>query len=148
MGLLGLSQDMNKAIELWNQAVELGSINAHYNIAMGYYYGGGVEEDKKKAIHHFKLAAMGGHEVARVHLGFIEEQSDNIDRAMKHFMIAARAGFDKSLKMVGEGYKNGHVSKEDYAATLRAYQVSADEMKSEQRTMAAAVERLKKDRHI
>ena len=57
---------------------------------------------------------------------------------MKHFMIAAKAGFDLSLKEVGEGYKRGHVTKDEYAQTLRAYKASQDEMKSEQRTKAAA----------
>ena len=57
---------------------------------------------------------------------------------MKHFMIAARAGFDDSLKAVGLGYKRGDVSKDEYAQTLRAYKDSQDEMKSEQRTKAAA----------
>ena len=43
---------------------------------------------------------------------------------MKHFMIAAKAGFDLSLKEVGEGYKRGHVTKDEYAQTLRAYKAS------------------------
>ena len=57
-------------------------------------------------------------------------------RAMKHFMIAARSGYDESLKKVGEGYKAGHVTKDDYTKSLRAYQCSLDEMKSEGRTKA------------
>jgi len=58
---------------------------------------------------------------------------------MKHFIIAARSGLDESLKKVGEGYKAEHVTKEDYASTLR-YQVSANEMKSEQRKIVATLE--------
>ena len=73
-------------------------------------------------------------------LGCIEEIDKNIDRAMKHFMIGAKAGEDDSLKKVGEGYKAGYVTKDDYASTLRAYQVSVDEMKSEQRSEAAALD--------
>ena len=57
---------------------------------------------------------------------------------MKHWMIAARAGYEKALKKVGEGYKAGHVTKDEYATTLRAYQCSVDEMKSKQRDIAAA----------
>jgi len=49
-------------------------------------------------------------------------------------MIAARCGFEPSLKMIGEGYKAGQ---DEYACTLRA-QVSVDEMmKSEGRTIAS-----------
>lgn len=56
--------------------------------------------------------------------------------AMKHFMMAARSGADNSLKQIGLGYKAGHVTKDDYASTLRAHKASQDEMKSEQRARA------------
>ena len=49
-------------------------------------------------------------------------------------MIAASSGLEMSLKEVGEGHKAGYVSKEDYTKTLRAYQNTREEMKSEQRT--------------
>jgi len=55
---------------------------------------------------------------------------------MKHWMIAARSGHDKSLKKVGEGYKDGHVTKDDYTKTLSTYQLSVNAMKSVQRTEA------------
>jgi hypothetical protein len=55
---------------------------------------------------------------------------------MKHYMIAARGGLDNSLKKVGEGYKAGHVTKDEYARTLRAHKQATEEMKSEQRTKA------------
>ena len=55
---------------------------------------------------------------------------------MKHFMFAARAGYD-CLKKVGDGYRRGDVTKDDYAKTLRAYQQIQDDMKSEDRTKAA-----------
>ena len=138
-GVMGLPLDFNKTLKLWNKAVKLGSIDAHYNLAITYYNGeGGVEKDKKKAIEHWKLAAIGGHEGARHSLGLFEEYNNrNMDRAMKHYIIGARCGNGDSLKKVGEGYKSGHVAKDEYASTLRAYQVSVDEMKSEQRTKAA-----------
>jgi len=140
-GGMGLPQDFKKTLKLWNKAVELGSIDAHYNLAITYYNGeGGVAKDKKKALHHWKLAAIGGHEGARHSVGAFEEYNNrNMGRAMKHYIIGARCGNNDSLKKVGEGYKSGHVTKDDYASTLRAYQVSVDEMKSEQRTKAAAM---------
>ena len=39
-----------------------------------------------------------------------------MDRAMKHFIIAAKSGFGDSLKEVGDGCKAGHVTKAEYAA--------------------------------
>jgi TPR repeat protein len=35
---------------------------------------------------------MAGHEVARYNLGLMEIKSDNMERAVKHFIIAASAG--------------------------------------------------------
>ena len=138
-GSWGLQTDKIKAMELWNQSAELGVCRAHYNLALSYWNGDGVEEEYKKALHHYRLAAIGGHESARHMLGCLENDMgnlnrarDNMCRAMKHYMIAAGSGFDESLKAVGEGYKTGWVTKGEYAST----QVSIDEMKSEQRTEA------------
>jgi len=134
----GLPQYYNKAMELWTNAAELGLITAHYNLGLVYYNGRGVDRNMKKAIKHYKLAAIGGDEAARHTLGYIEEGKGNMERAMKHYIISARSGYGESLKAVGEGYKAGHVTKDEYANTLRAHQVSIDEMKSKQRDIAAA----------
>ena len=104
----------------------------------GHYESQGIEKDIDKAMYHFKLAAIGGHEAARCNLGAIEECEDicSMARAMKHFMIAARSGYDLALKAIGSGYKNGFVTKDEYTTTLRAYQDAVAEMKSVQRTKA------------
>jgi len=134
-GDYGLTPNIIKSIELWNKASEdLGSAEANYNIAVAYRSGHqGMEKDSEKGIYHLKLAAIGGHEAARFNLGSIEYNNGNIDKSMKH---GARAGYDKCLENVGTGYKLGLVTKDEYATTLRAYQVSMDEMKSKQRTEA------------
>ena len=105
---------------------------AHYRLGFSYFHGEGGERDVKKAMYHMKLAAIGGHEGARYSLGILEKGDINL--SMKHYMIAARSGYDTALKAVGEGYKAGHVTKDQYAKTLRTYQHSCDEMKSEQRS--------------
>ena len=48
----------------------------------------------------------------------------------------ARAGSKLSLDMMKKGYTKGHVTKEEYANTLREYQKSQDEIKSEMRDEA------------
>ena len=95
-----------------------------------------MKKNKKMSEYHCKLAAIGGHDGCRNMLGNIEKKAGNMDRAMKHYMIAASAGNDNSLKKVGEGYKGGYVTKEEYAKTLRAFKVSQDEVKSEERRRA------------
>ena len=135
-GSYGLSRDSEKAIELWNKAAELGSVSAHYSMGIMYNIGDGVEKDVCKSIHHW-IAAIGGHERARHNLGCIQYNIGVMERAMKHFLIAARAGLDEALKEVGKGYKAGHVTKDEYANALRAHQKTRDGMKSEQRDKAS-----------
>ena len=57
---------------------------------------------------------------------------------MNHLMLAARSGYEMSMKGTGEAYKMGHITKDEYAATLRAYKESYDEMESVHRAAAAA----------
>ena len=54
-------------------------------------------------------------------------------------MIAARAGDTICLDQVTEGYKDGLVTKDDYAEVLRAYQKSRDETRSSVRDAAEIV---------
>ena len=130
----GLPVDDEDSMKWLNKAADLGHPDSLYSIANAYYEGQhGVDIDRNKAIQHYKLAAIGGHEKARYNLGVIEENDGNMDKAMKHYMIAAKSGINEALKEVREGYKNGHVTKDEYANTLRAYQASVNEMKSVER---------------
>ena len=98
--------------------------------------GRGVEIDKMKAKYFYELAAIGGDLSARHNLGGLDNQADNPHRATKHFVLAARAGHEEALGMVKQGFMGGIVGKDEYANTLRAYQKSVDEMKSEARDKA------------
>ena len=135
-GELGLIKNSKKAVELWKQAAELGSLDGYFCLATAYRLGDGVEKDLETAIYYYKLAAIGGCEYARNSLALIEYENGNIGRAMKHFLISARCGHDDSLHNVGEGYKAGYVTRDDYTSTLRTYQHSCDEIKSEGRMKA------------
>ena len=68
-----------------------------------------------------------------------ELENGNYQRAMKHFMIAAKCGYKATLDMVKQGFKDGLVTKEDLEKTLRHYQAAFDETKSEQRDRAAVI---------
>ena len=136
-GIEGLPQDWAKANELWLKAGELGCANAYYNLGSQYANGDGVEIDKKKAKHYWELAAMNGHIKARHNLGADEYEACNYQRAYKHFIISARAGFNLSLNNVKTGFMAGHVTKEEYASALRVYHERQTEMKSQARDAAA-----------
>ena len=141
-GIGGLPYNHEKAMELWNKAAELGTCNAHAKIASFENCHVELKKDREKARYHYQIAAMGGHEIARHILGIMELDKGNLSLAMKHWMISARAGFDESLKNVGGGYKRGHVTKDEYATTLRAYQSIRDEMKSDERAKATIMNEL------
>jgi len=135
-GRAGLPRDYTKATELWKRAAELGCARAHNALSGAYQHSQGVEKDMEKAMHHCTLAAIGGHEYARHTLGLFEALDGNMSIAMKHFIIAAMSGLEEALKEVGEGYRAGHVTKDEYANTLRSHQDSCEEMKSESRARA------------
>ena len=138
-GTLGLPQDRAKANELFLKAGELGCADAYYNLGNAYGLGRGVGIDKNKAKRYYELAAMNGHIKARHNLGGLELQAGNHHRGFKHLILAASAGYKPSLDMINKGYMAGIVTKDEYANTLREYQKSQDEMKSDARDKALAL---------
>jgi TPR repeat protein len=128
-GQLGLSQDREKAIELWKQAAELGSSQAHYSLGNIYDEGGNM----KKAKFHLEAAAIAGHEGARCNLGTTEAQSGNMERAVKHWMIAASAGHYIAMHNLLTAFEDGLVSRNAMDSSLAAYNNSCAEMRSEAR---------------
>ena len=136
-GIRGLPQNWAKANELYLKAWELGFAEAYYNMGNSYYYGRGVEVEKKKAKHYFEVAAMNGSVTARYNLGCSEKEAGNLQRAYKHFILAAKAGYKQSLDAVKEWYTIGLVTKDEYTDALRGYQKRQDEVKSEMRDKVA-----------
>ncbi|EJK56534.1 hypothetical protein THAOC_23561, partial [Thalassiosira oceanica] len=120
-------------IELWTEAAELGSIDAHYSLGLVYYKGDGVEEDKPRSIQHWQEAAINGHVQSRHNLGIAEHKNGNYKLAVQHWMITAKMGYDKSLNRIKEMFKDGHATKAQYAEALLGYRDSVEEMKSPQR---------------
>ena len=137
-GIMGLPQDEAKANELYLKAGQIGCAEGYCNLGVHYYSGRGVEIDKKKAMYYNELAAMNGSVMARHNLGADEYEAGNYHRAMKHYVISARAGYKPSLGLVKNGYMLGDVTKEEYANALRAYQKIQDETKSDIRDKALA----------
>ena len=136
-GSYGLQQDHAKALELWHQAADLGNAKSYYSIGGAYHVGRGVERDEKKAVHYMELAAMRGHVVARHNLGCFDWKAGNMDRALRHFIIAAGMGYSDSLENIKLMFMNGQATKEDYAKALYN-QANLDVFKSVQRDEAAA----------
>jgi len=128
--------DYGGAFEYWTKAAELGDVEAHHNLSIMYRKGEGAEKDEEKTVYHLEKAAMGGDPYARYDLGCYEGRNGNNERAVKHFIIAAKLGDEKSMKMLWKHYSFGAITKEDLDATLRTHKAAIDEMKSPQREEA------------
>lgn len=109
--------DYGSAFEYYTKAA-VSHFGAHFQLSNMYREGQGVEKDLKKELYHAEQAAIGGHPVARY------KHHGRMDRAVKHYMIAASLGDHNSLEALKQSYKEGLVTKEDFAAALRAHQTA------------------------
>ena len=125
--------DYKTAFEYWTRAAALGNVRAHFELSCLYHTGKGVEKDEKKVLYHSEQAAIGGHPTARQNLGLKEWKIGRVDRAAKHWIIAAKLGDDESMDNVKDLYKDGLVSKDDFAAALRGHHAAVAATKSSQR---------------
>ena len=130
--------DHGKAFEYWEKAAELGDPEAHNMMSIAYHEGEGVVKDEEKAVYHLEKAAIGGHYLARHNLGSTEAANGRMDRAVKHFIIAANLGHEDSMKELWKYYSAGRITKQDLDATLRSHQSAIDATKSLQREEAEA----------
>jgi len=129
-------EDYDGAFEYFTKATALGDVGAHFHLSTMYSEGKGVGKDKKKEVYHLEEAAIAGHTSARHNLGCLEAGNGRADRAVKHWIIAAKLGYDGSLEILKDAFGKGLVSKEDFAAALRAHQAAVDATKSPQREAA------------
>jgi hypothetical protein len=128
--------DYDGAVKYWRRAAGLGDVDSHYMLGCMYERGEGVDEDMEKAGYHWEKAAIGGHPWARHVLALAEAATGNMERAVKHFIIAANLGKEDSMKELWGHYAKGDMTKEDLEATLRSHKAAIDEMKSSQREEA------------
>ena len=144
MGQMGFQRanagDLNGAVEYFSKAAALGDIISHYNLSVMYHDGECVEKDEKKQVYHLEEAAIGGDPNARYNLGCVEKRRGRMDRAVKHWIIAAKLGDNHSLDKLKYWYRKGLVSKKDLATALRAHQAAVDATKSSQRDEAVRLE--------
>ena len=94
--------DHDKAFDYYTKAAELGDVVAHYWLGCLYMEGEGVEKDEEKEVYHWEKAAIGGHPKARHNLACVEAANGNMERAVKHSIIAANLGHEGSMKSLWE----------------------------------------------
>ena len=137
-GGLDLEKDVTRAVQLYERAAELEEKRADYNLACLYSKGTEVDRDAAKAIRHYEAAAMRGHVFARFNLGLLEQQAENYDIALQHWMIAASLGHQGALDEVKDMFEYDLATKADYDAALRGYQNAIEEISSLDRDEARA----------
>ena len=131
-----MKRHYSRAFECWKKAAELGDVEAHFKLGLLYHDGDGVEKNEGKYIHHLEEAVIAGHPQARFNLGVHENCNGNVDRAVKHWIIAAAQGEDRSMKALMEVFRQGVVAKDDLDSALRAQKSALDGTKSPQRVEA------------
>ena len=135
-GELGLQKDMRKAVELWTEAAELGSVDALYSLGSAYYNGEGVEVDKTKGAEFYAKAAMQGHVISRHNLGIFEAKKVNFDRAVRHYLISSKMGDKDSIEAIQRMYMTGNATNEQFTEALEGYVNAVENTKSRDRDEA------------
>mmetsp|Transcript_2808 Transcript_2808/g.6475 ORF Transcript_2808/g.6475 Transcript_2808/m.6475 type:complete len:137 (+) Transcript_2808:31-441(+) len=118
---------------------DLGSILAMFDLGDAFHKGDGVEKDHAKATEFYMKAAMQGHVPSRYNLGCYEAKKGNFHRAVRHLLISAKMGEERSLAAIKKMFMTGLTNKEQYAETLKGYQCAAEEMKSHDRDEVKAL---------
>ncbi|EJK77589.1 hypothetical protein THAOC_00569 [Thalassiosira oceanica] len=125
-GVHELARDVTRAIELWTEAAELGSVEAHFNLGVAF------------TVVTLALRITVGTANWR-NLGVNEYNSGDNKLAIQHFMISAKMGCEDSLDDIKKMSMEGHATKAQYAEALRGYGDAVEEMKSHQREEAKQV---------
>jgi TPR repeat protein len=119
-------------VELWKKAAELGSSQAHFQLGVYFHEGGDIKKEK----FHLEVAAMAGNEEARYNRGCTEFESGDRERAVKHWTIAASAGSFSAMNNLIFAFNQGLTNRESIDSSLRAYNKSCTEMRSDARDSA------------
>mmetsp|Transcript_4489 Transcript_4489/g.6557 ORF Transcript_4489/g.6557 Transcript_4489/m.6557 type:complete len:315 (-) Transcript_4489:88-1032(-) len=128
--------NLNDALRYWEMGAKLGDARAHYQLSWMYQDGHpGVEQNVKKGVHHMKEAAIGGHPEARHNLGAYEYQEGKLERAVKHWIIAANLGCVESMEVLEMCFAQGDISEEGFNTALRAHRAVVDATRSPQRLL-------------
>ena len=141
-----IAKDDLKALDCWIRAVELNGADACICIGDVYDKGNGVAVDKERAALFERVGALRGDIGARYNIGVAEYDFGNHEIGIRHWKIAAEAGYQVSLNALrriynADGKKPGKefISKEYLESTYRACHEAQMEVKSEERDKHSGV---------
>ena len=134
-GQMTLRQDKAEGLKWYHRALEAGSGLAAYIIGTLYHEGDGVHKDIDKELEYFQKAADLGYIPARFLIGDLLMNIGEIEEALLNYRKAAMCGMteDRLFNILRNGFRDGFITKEEYAFTLRENQNAYNEMKSDER---------------
>ena len=134
-GEKGLQQDKVEGLKWYHRAVEAGSATAAHIIGNCYDRGDGVEQDIDKALEYYQKSADLGYITSFALTGIILLKKGEMEEAMLNLRKAVMCGISKYdiFHFLRMGFKEGCITKEENAYTLRENQAACNEMKSEAR---------------
>ena len=134
-GEMGLRQDKAEGLKWFHRAVEAGSGDAAFSLGIFYEEGDGVEQDDEKALEYYQNAAEHGIIFAFDTLGHFHMTNGDIENGMLNFRKAVMSGMsdDCLFDLLRSGFREGLITKDEYAFTLRENQKACNEMKSDGR---------------
>jgi hypothetical protein len=106
-GHFGLVQSDKKAAKIWKRAVELGNVEAMWQLGGMYVNGRGVKLHKKKAERLYRAAADRGDAVGQCRLGAFLYFDEKFEEAFRYYALAADQGLTLAEANLGLCYKNG-----------------------------------------
>ena len=138
----GLSKNLKKAEELYQQAYDLGDPSAAFNLSL--FYRDHVP-DEARMIQYAEEGARRGNLHCNNCLGFLASKSGKHEEAKRQLMMTARSGHKGAMSNLMLIYRTpgSVVSKDDVATTLRTHQAAHDKEKSEPREYAIRLKAFK-----
>ena len=112
-------------VELYEEAISNGSVDAMNDLGALYYEGRGCCQDFGKALHYFTMAAENGSEKAAENLGYCYYYGRSIppdyEKAFQCFAQGAFCGRIVSLYKIGDMYRNGYYVKKNLKTAFNIY---------------------------
>lgn len=121
-------RDIAKALECFKEAASLGNSDAHYALSDLHL----KNYEAADYLTHLEKAAELGSMEAHQDLAELAMQRQKFKLAMEHYKILAAAGLGFTKKLM-DGYKEGHVTKDDLETSLRASHAARKELASTDR---------------
>jgi TPR repeat protein len=142
-GLNETPKDDLKALDCYIRAAELGSAAACTGIGISYREGDiGLAVNEERAALFERVGALRGEIAARHNIGCVEyDDLGNHEIGIRHWKIAAEAGYQPSLNVLREVYNDTDgeepgkefISKEEMDKVYRVGHEAQEEIKSEER---------------